>query len=250
MGGGPFSVTAMAAPIHPSSSAQTMRRKPLWPMSRTSGDQCSMFVVASACPVKYLYLSLVLSTFNPMLSCVAHRQTLVPNSIVQDGLVFTGRSPRLQMQYFKAVPHGCDGLSVIQRNKALSNSIVKNVPSCFCRCISDGGGSVLIRLPCQPARNYSSVAVLECNYRSGRRSTSEPLGGILKQPCPYLFCKAATTTTTTTQWSARRSAGFQVAPLGRGHFLDECGLFLRLKFICIFELKRAKSSFSTSGDVK
>ena len=119
---------------------------------------------------------------------------------------------------------------LIQRNKALSNSIVRNVPSCFCRCISDGGGSVLIRLPCQPARNYSSVAVLECNYRSGRRSTSEPLGGILKQPCPYLFCKAATTTTT--QWSARRSAGFQLALLGRGHFLDECGLFLRQKFIC------------------
>ena len=144
---------------------------------------------------------------------------------------------------------GATVATAIQRNKALSNSIVKNVPSCFCRCISDGGGSVLITLPCQPARNYSSVAVLECNYRSGRRSTSEPLGGILKQPCPYLFCKAATTTTTT-QWSARRSAAFQLALLGGGHFLDECGLFLRLKFICIFELKRAKSSFSTSGDVK
>ena len=143
---------------------------------------------------------------------------------MQDGLVFTSRSPRLQMQYFKAVPHGCDGCDGLSNAiKPYPTPLSKMFLLAFVGAFQMARGSVLIRLPCQPARNYSSVAVLECNYRSGRRSTSEPLGGILKQPCPYLFCKAATTTTT--QWSARRSAGFQLALLGRGHFLDEYGIF-------------------------
>ena len=58
----------------------------------------------------------------------------------------------------------------------------------------------------------NNVAVLECNYRTERRATSEPLGGILKQPCPYLFCKAATTT------RRSRSAGSRLALLGGDSF--------------------------------